>query len=191
MHTNNTKGNFFPFSHSIDEKNVYQPNVSATKYTANLNRCAKKNQTFCTSDADYPLAVMEQVLRKNLHKFADFFSDDEVYFEEIAFRVDDDDDEVTLCDSYQEVIHPTSGRNRNGDELYIFNTPEHRQGVRVSMCRQRGSPCKMTENFPNGYRTECKQQLFFRELLSMSPEGVPVKDKFEFPACCSCSVFRG
>ncbi|XP_055296613.1 protein spaetzle-like [Sitodiplosis mosellana] len=174
-----------------DEKpNVTQKDASATKYIANLSRCAKKNQTFCTEDATYPLSVIEKLLRKNLNKYADYFGSDEFYYDDITFRVDDLD-EVTLCESYQEIIHPISGKNRNGEELYIFNTPQHRQGVRVSMCRDKGAPCKMTENFPNGYRTECKQQLVYRELLSLSPEGVPIKDKFEFPACCSCAVYRG
>lgn len=100
-------------------------------------------------------------------------------------------DEISLCDSREQVIYPTSGKNKNGEELYIFNTPEHKQGVRVSICRDKGEPCKMTENFPNGYRTECKQHFVYRELLSLSPEGVPIKDKFEMPACCSCSVYRG
>lgn len=170
------------------ERNLTQRDVSSTiRYIANLSRCSN-NQTFCTRDDNYPLDVVQKLLRKHLHKFADVFGTDMISSDII--NRSDAFDEITLCDYYEQVIHPTSGKNKNGEELYIFNTPEHKQGVRVSMCRNKGATCRMTENFPNGYRTECKQHFVYRELLSLSPEGVPVKDKFEFPACCSCAVYR-
>ncbi|XP_055296612.1 protein spaetzle-like isoform X2 [Sitodiplosis mosellana] len=172
-----------------DERNLTQRDVSITRYIANLSRCATNNQTFCTTDATYPLGVIEKLLRKHLHKFADVFGTDMISSDII--NRSDAFDEITLCDSFEQVIYPTSGKNKNGEELYIFNTPEHKQGIRVSMCRNKGAACRMTENFPNGYRTECKQHFVYRELLSLSPEGVPIKEKFEFPACCSCAVYRG
>lgn len=154
-----------------------------------MSRCSTNNQTFCTRDETYPLDVVQKLLRKHLHKFADVFGNDMISTDILSRN--DGFDEISLCDSYEQVIHPTSGKNKNGEELYIFNTPDHQQGVRVSMCRNKGAPCKMTENFPNGYRTECKQHYVYRELLSLSSDGVPIKDKFEFPACCSCAVYRG
>lgn len=153
-----------------------------------MARCAAGNQTYCTKDIQYPIEIIEKLLRKNLHKFADVFGEDMIS-SEITNR-NNPIDEITLCDSYEEVIYPTSGKNRQNQELYIFNTDNHKQGVRISRCRDRGVPCRMSNAFPNGYHTECKQHYVYRELLSVSPEGVAQKDKFEFPACCSCAVYR-
>lgn len=157
-------------------------------YLANVNRCAESNQPYCTADATYPLDHIEKLLRKHLHKFADVFGSDATV-NEVATRIDGFD-EVQLCDYQEKVIYPTSGKRPDGTQLYIFNTPEHKQGVRVSICQNTGQSCRMSEGFPNNYRTECKQHMVYRELLSLSPDGVPVKQKFEFPACCSCAVYR-
>lgn len=128
------------------------------------------------------------MLRKYWQKYADVFGSDELA-PIVSPRIDADN-EVFLCGSYEQVIYPTSGTRHDGSEGYIFNTPQHPQGIRVSMCSNLGKPCNLSDQFPNGYRTECKQQVVYRELLSLSPEGRPVKDKFEFPACCSCAVYK-
>lgn len=155
-------------------------------FLPNVNKCAEKNLTFCTKDDDYPIEYISQLLKQYAHEYDDAFSSD-LTTNDVVFRIGTIDEDY-LCDSFEKVIYPTSGKGKNGTEQYIFNTDDHRQGVRVSLCQKRGEPCKMTENFPIGYTTECKQQMVYRELLSLSPEGQPVKDHFEFPACCSCAL---
>lgn len=153
----------------------------------NITECAEQNQTYCTKDDKYPIEYISRVLKLYAHEYDDAFSSD-LTTNDVVFRIDAIDEDY-LCDSFEKVIYPTSGKRKDGTELYIFNTDDHRQGVRVSLCQKRGEPCKMTENFPIGYTTECKQQMVYRELLSLSPEtGLPVKDHFEFPACCSCAL---
>lgn len=102
----------------------------------------------------------------------------------------DNSDEFELCDSYEKVIFPTSGQLQDGTAAYIFNSEEHRQSIRVSICRNAGRPCKLSEYFPGVYQTECKQQMMYRELLSLSLDGQPFKQRFGFPSHCSCVVKR-
>lgn len=158
-------------------------------YSPNVHQCADNNQTFCTSDSTYPVDHVEKLLRKHMHKFADVFGSDSIVVSDLRTRIDGSD-EVELCDSYEKVIFPQSGKTQDGTQLYIFNTDTHKQGVRVSICRNRGQQCRMSDSFPNNYRTECKQHMVNRELLSLSPDGIPIKEKFPFPACCSCAVYR-
>lgn len=164
------------------------PQPTRASYVANVNRCAEPNQLYCTNDDTYPIEHIEKLLRKHIHKFADVFGSDSTE-NEVKTRIDGFD-EVPLCDYSEKVIYPTSGQRQDGTELYIFNTVEHKQGVRVSICRNLGQPCHMFDSFPNNYRSECKQHHVYRELLSLSPDGIPTKEKFKFPACCSCAVYR-
>lgn len=46
----------------------------------------------------------------------------------------------------------------------------------------------MTESFPYGYTTECKQKFIYRHLLALNERGEQVKDLFRLPACCKCIV---
>lgn len=151
-----------------------------------MNECAENNQSYCTKNDNYPIEYVSRLLKQYAHEYDDAFSSD-LTTNDVVFRIDVMDEDY-LCDSFEKVIYPTSGKRKDGAELYIFNTDDHRQGIRVSLCQNRGNSCKMTENFPLGYTTECKQQMVYRELLSLSPEGQPVKDHFEFPACCSCVI---
>lgn len=107
------------------------------------------------------------------------------------FTDSDNSEEFGLCDSYEQVIFPNFGKLRDGaGDLSIFNTNEYKQSVRVSLCRNAGQPCKLSEYFPAVYQTECKQRMVYRELVSLSPTGLPIKEHFEFPAHCSCVVKR-
>lgn len=177
----------FLITNPIDDK-IQNETVSSRRFIPNIKRCANGSLTFCTHDNEYPIEHIERLLRKYSYKFADVFGSDAIA-NNVVPRIDAVD-EVTLCGSYEQVIYPTSGTRQDGSEGFIFNTPNHPQGVRVSLCSNLGKPCNLSEVFPNNHRTECKQQVVYRELLSLSPEGRPVKDKFEFPACCSCAVYK-
>lgn len=102
----------------------------------------------------------------------------------------DDENVIQMCDSYEKVIYPTSGQSESGPGLYIFNTVDKKQGVRVSMCSDPGQECENYASFRNGYKSECQQQNIQFELLSLSPEGKMVKNRFGFPATCSCVVVK-
>lgn len=169
-------------------KNTGQGNIPP-RYLADVSRCAVNNQTFCTKDDSYPLELIQSLLQKHAHEFENVFSSDVVPDNDIINR-NDGFDEIELCDINRGVITPTSAKNKDGVELYIFNTDNHKQIVRVSTCRSKGRSCKPIVSVPLGYHTECTQQFVYHDLLSLSPDGKGQKDTFPFPACCSCAVFR-
>lgn len=153
------------------------------------------NQTYCTKDDNYPLAVIQTLLQKHAHEYAHLFNTDGFPLEGSSINNDVTNrdsalDEIELCDINRGVITPTTAKNKDGVELYIFNTDSHKQVVRVSMCRSKGRSCKPIVSVPIGYRTECTQQFVYHDLLSLSPDGNGIKDTFPFPACCSCAVYR-
>lgn len=188
LHTNEVK---IVFPNSTDDDQYLDGVVREAplrSFVPNVSKCAENDQSFCTKDDNYPLDFIRKLLEKYSHKYAEVFGTD-LSTNEVAFRTDVMDEEH-LCESREQVIYPTSGKRKDGSEMYIVNTDDHQQGVRVSLCQTKGQPCKMSESFPNAFRTECKQQMVYRELLSISPKGEPVKDHFEFPACCSCVLHR-
>lgn len=162
------------------------------QFMANVAQCAMNNETFCTKNDGYPMDHIKNLLREHANKYADAFVTD-VSTNDITDRVVDRieglDDEY-MCESYEKVIFPTTGKTQDGRDQFIINTDEFKQGVRVSMCRRAGQPCKLSEHFPNDFKSECKQQMVYRQLLSLSSSGQPIKSHFEFPACCSCVLHR-
>lgn len=158
------------------------------RYLADVSRCAVNNQTYCTEDDSYPLELIQSILRKHTHEFDYIFNSDVIVDNDIINRYDSD--EIELCDINKSIITPTSARNKDGVDKYIFNTDTHKQTIRVSMCRNEGVSCDPIVSVPIGYRTECTQQFAYRDLLTLAPDGNVIKDTFSFPACCSCSVFR-
>lgn len=104
--------------------------------------------------------------------------------------LDEFENVIEMCGSYEKVYYPTSGKNDNGTGLYIFNTNVHKQGVRVSLCTNSGDKCEDLVSVPNGYRSKCQQQHIHFELISLSPEGEMVKNRFRFPSGCSCVAVR-
>lgn len=102
----------------------------------------------------------------------------------------DDDDEIELCETIEKVIYPTSATSETGVGHFIFNSDDHKQGVHVSICQSVGKTCDDYVILRNNYRSECKQAKIYRELLSLSPDGKPIAERFEFPASCNCVLKR-
>lgn len=50
--------------------------------------------------------------------------------------------------------------------------------------------CEMTQNFPLGYETKCKQKYIYRQLLAINENGNTVKDLFRLPSCCQCVLIH-
>lgn len=107
-----------------------------------------------------------------------------------ASQAPDDDDEIELCETMDKVIYPTSATSEAGVGLFIFNSDDHKQGVHVSICQSVGKSCDDFVILRNNYNSMCKQAKIYRELLSLSPEGKPIKERFEFPASCNCVLKR-
>lgn len=190
------------------------------RFIANISQCAENHQTFCTKNDDYPYEYVEQLLQKHWNEYKKFFrvyhAPEAKEVEVKAYGIDiqvhersnggrnplksnfdidqydepQGEDEIEMCETYDKVIYPTSGISQSGTGLYIFNTDDHKQGVHVSMCQDPDRACQDFVILRNNYKSRCKQQKIYRELLSLSPQGQPTKERFEFPASCSCVVYR-
>lgn len=169
----------------------------ARSFTPDVSKCAEKGQSFCTEDDDYPTDYINFLLQKHKSELAYAFStdliandDDKIEYDVRTNRIRRHIKERFLCDSHEEIIYPTSGKTSDGSILYIINTPTQRQGVSVSKCIRTGQSSYTNEIFPKNVRVECQQQHVYRELLALSPDGVPVKEKFELPAFCKCAIIN-
>lgn len=148
------------------------------------------NQTYCIDDNNYPSNRIEELMKKYEHKYLDVFGRDEVD-PNIASRANiPGEEEITMCDVSERVIFPQAAKRMDGSATYIVNTPKYKQGIRISECLRPDKPCNYPEEFSNGRRTMCRQQFFYRELLSVGPDEKPIKDKFPFPSCCSCAIYK-
>lgn len=165
--------------------NNHQHFHSNPTFLPNDRDCLTKNQPYCLTTPNYPASLIDDLIRKSSHKFESAFGSDAIELVDIGTR-NNANDEEQLCDSYEEVIYPLSGEREDTSNWLIVNTNKYRQGVRVARCLNPSKPCRMTEAFPNFYRTECKQHFVYRELVAVTPEGNTIKDKFKFPACCTC-----
>lgn len=194
--------------------NLTMIDVKFRLFVANVSLCAENHQTFCTKNDDYPLEYIQKLLYKLPPEYERFFYPQEVSrsskppeegpeveknagggvvgipYHEDQYDEAESDDPIEMCDTYKKVIYPTSGTTQAGDGLFIFNTDDHKQGVHIEMCQNAGKSCDDFVILRNNYRSECKQQKIYRELLSLSPEGKPTTERFEFPASCTCVLRR-
>uniref|UniRef100_A0A336MQL5 CSON002625 protein n=1 Tax=Culicoides sonorensis TaxID=179676 RepID=A0A336MQL5_CULSO len=146
--------------------------------------CANGNSV-CTNTEDYPVEHINKVVEQNRARLTDFFGDDIV--PQVVQRVDYPDEEP-LCHSKEIVLYPTMGQTKDNKWAYIINNGNFSQGVRVEQCIGENRPCAMTDSFPYGYITECKQKYIYRHLLALDENGQTVKNLFRLPACCKCVI---
>lgn len=191
----------------------YQPIENKSRlFVTNVSQCAENHQKFCTKNDDYPVEYIQKLLYHLPPEYERFFYEqavsrsskptkDSVEEEknggvitpiDADYDNDEKDDPVEMCETYEKIIYPTSGTTESGDGLFIFNMADHghRQGVHIQMCQNVEKPCDDFVILRNNYRSECKQQKVYRDMLSLSPDGKPVSERFEFPVSCTCVLRR-
>lgn len=151
-----------------------------------MKQCAVHNQTFCTNDTTYPSEFIQRILAQSDHKILALF--DDIVPTETSIVNRHDSEEIELCDTNSIRDYPLSATNTKGKDFYIVNVDNFKQVVTISVCMS--EKCNDIVTLPDGYRTECIQQFVPIQLVSLSPEGQPMRDVFPFPVYCSCSVFR-
>lgn len=166
---------------------------SGRSFIVDISKCAENNQNYCTKNDDYPTEYVNYLVKKHWNALKYAFSSDTVLSDNDGFgvklnRIVRSIHGNELCSSHKQIIYPTSGKRLDGTELYILNTPEHKQGVSVSLCDHSGKSCRLADNFPDHFRTECKQHYVYRELLALSPDGTSIKEKIQIPAHCTCAT---
>lgn len=156
-----------------------------SSFRPNISKCAGNYEIFCSSGDNYPIDYVQFLLHKHWHMLSFAFHNDATDPDE--FTIDNIIKiETEICTSEDEIIYPTSGQNMDGKNLYIINTPENQQGVRISMCQEKNRPCQVSIQGP--YQTQCEQRYIYRELLALDNHGIPILEKFKFPAFCTCKI---
>lgn len=137
------------------------------------------------SAIDYPTDFINEIMNSHKASFEGAFGDDTVIpaGDSLYSRSHTSSDEF-LCDSEEKLIHPRSGSTRNNSTVWIVNTEDFKQGVRIETCRNAGKPC----NFCAGEETACKQVFHYRTLVAVNKKsGGVTKEQILLPSCCKCA----
>lgn len=145
------------------------------------------DDALCANPLDYPAADIAMLLRSSDRKLTESFVVDAID-RKFDFRLDGDENEFHLCDSVEEIYFPKTAERKDGSWLFLVNE-NREQGVYINKCLKPNQPCKMAEVFPFQYRTECKQQYIYRQLVAVE-EGVTKIDRFRIPTGCSCVLYQ-
>lgn len=152
----------------------------------NLNiRCADGawNGVFCSRIENYPEDHIDQLLSRNYDE--NLFKSDAI-FPEIGVR--GAELESSLCSSKRALVHPQAGYTNDNILQVIVNDDKIKQGVFVEECVNMSSPCITDKiSVANGYKTECKQNFIYREMITPAVNGFE-KKQFRIPSCCSCHI---
>lgn len=150
--------------------------------------CKREENFFCTQVENYPSMKISKIL-DNMN-LGSYFGDDIISNVSINQRFDEESREEPLCRSKEQLIHPEGLWGVDGKLEYIVNDHKYKQGVRIEQCifsNKNDKRCQMTESFPNGYITECKQKYISRHLLTYNDDGKTIEKKlFKIPSCCQC-----
>ncbi|GLV41073.1 spatzle [Carabus blaptoides fortunei] len=162
------------------------PNLTV-RFRPDMKKLAAKcKSTFCESVDDYPGYYIHNVLKYNATKFDDLLGVDEIHTDVSIHTRIGTVDGSPMCRSSENVVRPQVAQNKDDEWLYIVNSDDKVQGIRVEICEKENAACEMSTNFPVNYVTECKQKYIYRKMLALDPEGNPVPDSFRIPSCCSC-----
>lgn len=160
------------------------PVALMSSFSPDISKCAGPYEIFCSNGDNYPIDYVKYLLHKHWHMLSFAFHNDANDLNALDSVTGS---EIDICRSSDDIIYPTSGKNMDGKNQYIINTPEHQQSVRISLCHEKSKPCKFSENIP--FKTRCEQRYVYREMLALSNNGVPIKEKFKFPAFCTCKIY--
>lgn len=160
--------------------------LTMSSFRPNITKCAGYFRSFCSSDDNYPTDYVHMLLHKHWHMLSFAFHND-VMDPDVSTIDTVIENEADICRSNDEIVYPRSGQTMNGTNLYIVNTPEHKQGVRISVCQEKNKPCQVSEKIP--FPTQCEQRYVYRELLALSTDGVPIKESFKIPSFCTCKIY--
>ncbi|KAL5289614.1 spz.2 family protein [Megaselia abdita] len=154
--------------------------------------CKEELNFFCTKIENYPSKKISSILDNLGMSIESYFGDDVISetMSNISQRIDPG--EETLCRSEEQLIHPEGLWGVDGNLEYIVNDHKYKQGVRIEQCvynNKNDKRCQMTDSFPNGYVTECKQRYISRHLLTYNADGKTIEKKlFKIPSCCQCVI---
>ncbi|XP_012542768.1 uncharacterized protein LOC105840398 [Monomorium pharaonis] len=167
--------------HNSGLSDEWQARIGSDNY-AIVPRCDYLKQTFCEDVPYYPQTYVKQMLAKNSSLLN--YANEDV----IALTPRFDNDEEPLCLSTERLIRPKTAVNIKDQWMYIVQSDNFLQTLRIEACTEEDAKCRMIDGFAEGYITTCKQKYIYRELSAISADGEPIRDFFRVPASCCCHV---
>ncbi|XP_012522866.1 protein spaetzle isoform X2 [Monomorium pharaonis] len=145
---------------------------------------ACRRRTYCENVAEYPRQLVNAAIAQNASlRFLESVDP----MPDIEQRIDLAD-ELSLCRYQEQVVFPQTAQNKEKQWLFIVNQDGLKQGIRIEVCLNDGQECTLSDNFPEGYKSTCKQKYIYRELAAVGSDGNIFKDQFRFPSSCCCHV---
>ena len=96
---------------------------------------AKSDKPFCTRLRNYPeRSHLEEIIKTKFNNLESLFGEDSLMPQDINNRNGNKSAEEFLCHSRTRLIYPEAGLNKNYEWMFIINTEEYRQGVRIEEC---------------------------------------------------------
>lgn len=136
------------------------------------------------SKIDYPVELIDKIMTINRASFEGAFGEDVVIPEGDALnRRSDTPDEPFLCESSERLTHPQEGQTRNNSKVWIVNTKNYKQGIRVEICRYPGDPCRYCD-----FDSICKQVYHYRTLVAVDKKTNELyKEQILLQSSCKCA----
>lgn len=148
-------------------------------------------QLFC-DDGDYPSDLIQRIPKEQFEQFANYFLNEtlpELPDNSLTTRIDSTN-EMSLCESKVETMHPKKAEALDKETKYIVNVGDYWQGITVEVCKNEKAPCQFHESFPSGYTTVCRQKYITKKMVVFQPNNARELSTadFNFPSCCVCKI---
>ncbi|XP_063979035.1 uncharacterized protein LOC135163476 [Diachasmimorpha longicaudata] len=171
-------------SHNIGDRIIFPENLDIPMPMNNRRGPVCRHGAFCEDTPFYPIEQINRAIRSDTNlKYLQVKDELEP---NVSLRTSGQ--EEVLCESKRAVVLPRAAKNKNDEWRYIINTENFTQAIGVETCEKDDSPCKLVDNFAGGYRTMCKQNYIYRQLLAVGPKNKIALESFPIPASCCCHV---
>ncbi|XP_037080630.1 uncharacterized protein LOC119101368 [Pollicipes pollicipes] len=143
-----------------------------------------------TIDEEYPTEIIKEALaQSNNAPVAELASGDDTLVE-LAPRFGGNTEmenrlveETAACTATESIIYPKMAKNDKNQWLFVVNSAETVQGIRVEKCVDEGKQCKIASE-----GTVCRQKYIYRKMLAVNGSGKMATDNFRIPSCCVCYI---
>ncbi|XP_014212031.1 protein spaetzle-like [Copidosoma floridanum] len=151
------------------------------------------DQTLCEASSviNYPDEAVQSALRKNRHLM--LMPANDIIRSGMSLQAfTDNPDEISLCNKIERIVYPRAAKNIYNKWQFVINTKYFRQGIRVELCTDTESPCRFLDSLPVGYKSKCRQNFIYRQLLTLNGANLEmVAHRVPVSCSCYCSASRG
>ncbi|KAK0168051.1 hypothetical protein PV327_001890 [Microctonus hyperodae] len=151
---------------------------------SNMDLCG--NAVICENVPNYPIDIIKQQLVEKQHLMN--FQTEDAIVGLSNNRFDDTEVQEPLCYTREQIMYPRGALTESNDYKYIVNTQDFVQGVRVEICVNEYSPCRLVDGFASGYKTMCEQKFIYRQLIAVINHDEIGPQYFRIPSSCCCHV---